>query len=139
MEIPHTQWVMELLDRDDEVNCSIEEMADRIINLFSSAESVFKPIIGLRGLAALYDANLKRFSSNYPWLCAAIEHPCVTLNLQLLRSVLLDNNHQTLMQAGAALITNFYLIIAGLIGSSLTEQLLRPVWAPTTVKPAREI
>lgn len=128
MEIREIGWIVALLEDGDLQRAGTEVMTDRVVQLFAVAEKTLSPIIGIRGLDKIQYANLIAVSNHYPWLVASVESSRQPLKLELLRSVLLEQNAQSVRLAGSALLHNYYAMLTGLIGLSLTERLLRSVW-----------
>ncbi len=87
------------------------------------------PIIGHSGVGMLYKRSLHLAGSAHPCLTGMPEGDQTAMDLGTLRSVLMAQTSSNGAAAGGALLQTFYELLASLIGPSLTEQLLRPVWA----------
>lgn len=85
------------------------------------------PIIGVKGVHALYARSLHMSSTAYPCLAAvaigADETPFIHLETQLAAC-----SSQEAIAAANTLFINFIDLLAALIGESLTEQLLQAAW-----------
>lgn len=117
-------------------------IADAIVSRWLALESALAPILGRKGVAAIYKRSLYLAGRDYPWLAAAYEGtqeggdftapaPAV-LGLPILRSVLTQQSSADAAAGGGALLQIFHELLASLIGPSLTERLLRPVWAESS-------
>ena len=87
------------------------------------------PIIGQRGVAALYQRSLHLAARTYPWISAAQDSAPESMDIMVLRSLLAKQTSTQAATAGALVLQTFYDLLATLIGLSLTEQLLRSAWA----------
>ncbi len=85
------------------------------------------PVIGTRGVAALYKRSVHIAQGDFPWLAAThVQLPSETPFDSLAR--VFDAQHPDEgARAGASLLRSFCRLLDSLVGSSLTERLLRPV------------
>ena len=117
-----------------------EQVADAIVAIWLEIEQVLHPIIGHRGVAALYNRSLHLAVVAYPWL--AIGQPAVAaaVDPSALRSALVQQAATQAAAGGSALFHRFHELLASLVGPSLTQRLLRSVWThPSGASPAQEI
>jgi hypothetical protein len=102
-------------------------VADVAASTWREINAVLSPVIGPGGVAALYQRGLYMTRNAYPCLAAVREdalRPGEFVGLQLVLS------QQTSAQAVAAnggLLQTFCELLANLVGTSLTERLLRSV------------
>lgn len=90
------------------------------------------PVIGARGVDVLFARSLHLASAAFP--CLVIEdetHEGTTLVTNL-RARLESCDRHTAEEANYTLMITFTELLATLIGDSLTERLLSPIWAPST-------
>lgn len=100
------------------------------------------PIVGPRGVAALYKRSLFLTSHEHPVLLGlhlSVQHDT---DLSALTATLMPLSETEAAQVGAALLSSFYELLACLIGPSLTERVLRSLWDrplsdPPAMEPAR--
>lgn len=100
------------------------------------------PIVGPRGVAALYKRSLFLTSHEHPVLLGLhldVQHDT---GLSALTATLMPLSETEAAQVGAALLLSFYELLASLIGPSLTERVLRSLWDrplsdPPAMEPAR--
>ncbi len=104
-------------------------------------QTALAPIVGQRGMAALYKRSLHLGAQAWPWLAAAQGDdepaPCDFTPLQ---TTLAAQSPASAAAGSLALLQTFHTLLQSLIGAGLTDRLLRPVWAPplpttTTIKP----
>ena len=89
------------------------------------------PVIGARGVDVLFARALHQTSSAFPWLQIAGDHGNGVAALETLRTCLAGQETAAATEGSHALLMNFTELLATLIGESLTDRLLGPVWAPS--------
>lgn len=104
--------------------------ADMIVLHCKEIDRAMRSIIGKVGIDALFHRCIEITSADYPWLTAASTDGQSAMNLEVLSATLLKQDPVHLAAAGDLLLLNFHHLLADLIGSSLTERLLRPVLEP---------
>lgn len=105
------------------------EVADVIVKAFRGIGQVLVPIIGQRGLAALYRRSLHLAGPTFAEVIATTEAVPMAMDFALLEAELGKQTAEEAAAAGAALLQVFNVLLTSLIGQSLTERLLRSVWA----------
>ena len=131
-------WPVPLADRVSD-GADAEQVADAIVAIWLEIDQALHPIIGHRGVAALYNRSLHLTAVAYPWL--AIDQPAIPAAVDPagLRSALVQQAAAEAAAGGSALFLRFHELLASLVGASLTDRLLRSVWAPSsTVSPAQD-
>lgn len=99
------------------------------------------PVIGELGVVALYDRSLRLAGAEFPWLLAVPKAPQMGASLDHLRQFLAVKEAEDAAAVAAATSTHLGLftdLLAGLIGPSLSERLLRPVWSDPAAPPTEE-
>ena len=105
------------------------EVAESIAAALKEINAVMTPIIGQRGAAAVYMRSLHLSVATHPWLLpASPEGIQPAIDPAALKSVLAQQSRADAADAGRAVLQTFHDILISLIGTSLTERLLRPVW-----------
>jgi len=124
-------WAAALADRMDD-GADAEQVAEAIVAIWLDIEQALHPIIGHRGVAALYNRSLHLTAVAYPWL--AIDQPAVpaAIDPSGLRSALVQQAAAEAAAGGSALFDSFHELLASLIGAALTDRLLRSVWTRTS-------
>jgi hypothetical protein len=100
----------------------------KVAATFRAINDALSPIIGHRGVAALYRRSVHLASVTHPWLAGAHEEVHVALDLVPLAAVLAQQTTAQAVAGGTRLLQTFHSLLTSLIGPSLTERLLRPVW-----------
>jgi hypothetical protein len=109
-----------------------------IVFAWSEIETALAPIIGKRGVAALYERGLYLTSSNHPWLAAVPAGADGRMDLPALTAVLEKQGSAAAAAGGGAHLQAVYELLSSLIGPSLTERLLRSIWANSFNGPASQ-
>lgn len=105
----------------------IELIADGLASLWREIDAVLCPIIGQRGVAALYQRSLHLASQTYPWLASADDRNQTSIDPTQLKALLMQQQRVELIEGGGFLFKTFYELLVSLVGPSLTERLLRSV------------
>ncbi len=123
-------WPAPLADRVRD-GADAEQVADAIVAIWLDIDQALHPIIGHRGVAALYNRSLHLTAVAYPWL--AIDQPAIpaAADPSGLRSALVQQAAAEAAAGGSALFQTFHELLASLVGASLTDRLLRSVWTRT--------
>lgn len=88
------------------------------------------PVLGARGVDALFRRALHVTSKTYPWLGIDGHDEDLAILLSGLRTRVATRERIDALEACHALLLNFTDLLASLIGDSLTSRLLMTVWAP---------
>jgi len=107
---------------------NIQEIAHAARSLWHDVDAALSPIIGQRGVDALFKRSLYLRHSEYPWLASVYADSFFRNDFAALQTALLLQTSATAAAANSALLQTFYDLLAKLIGDSLTEQLLRSVF-----------
>ena len=105
------------------------QVARATLALWAELAVRLTPIIGLRGLDALLSRSLHLTSLVYPWLGFPGAQGEADTLLGGLGARLEGQETAAAAAASLSLFLNLRGLIAGLIGESLTDRLLAPVWA----------
>ncbi len=98
-----------------------------LVSLWQEIDAVLYPIIGQRGVAALYQRSLYLTAQTYPWLTSSRDSAQTSIDLAHLKSLLIRQQAADLILAGTLLFKTFHELLVSLVGPSLTERLLRSV------------
>ena len=103
-------------------------------NAWRDIDAALSPIIGQRGVAALYQRSLHLNRVGHASgaaagnsLGAALD--IATLDIAVLRAALAHRTPDEAAAVGGAILQTLHELLTDLIGASLTERLLRSVWA----------
>ncbi len=108
----------------------VGDIAAAVLGLWGEVDRALQPIVGQRGVAALYHRSLKLTARAHPWLSGATASPLASVDLDALRGALLQQPPEQARAGGEAFFETFRELLASLVGSPLTERLLRSVWTP---------
>lgn len=103
------------------------QITDAIISTWVVVEAALSPVIGKKGIAALYTRSLYLIRARYPWL-SAIFGSDASMDLPRLRAALAQQESSKAASAGGAHLQTLYELLDSLIGPSLTGQLLGSAW-----------
>jgi len=92
--------------------------------VWRDVDSALSPIIGKRGVAALFRRSLYLTQAAHPWLAQDATEP---EPFQALHSALTGQTAAVALAAHDALLRHFRTLLGRLIGVSLTDRLLQPV------------
>lgn len=112
-------------------------VAEATLRTLGQVAARLAPIIGARGVEALFSRSLQMTSAAFPWLSKAGGADDRADLLTNLRANIEAIDPVVGAAASFALLVTFTELLATLIGESLTDRLLDPVWAP--LKPAAEL
>ena len=91
-------------------------------------DAILAPVLGKRGVAALYQRSLYLTGRVHPWLVLDHQSFQTDMDAVALQVLLAQQDSAVASSGGAAHLQSFRGMLAGLIGQALTERLLRPVW-----------
>jgi len=134
-----TRWPEPLASRVS-ADAGVEQIADTILTVWREIEEALSPIIGHRGVAALFNRSVKLVSATHPWLAGCLGDALEAVDPTALKAALLQQPAADAAAGGAALFQSFHDLLASLVGAPLTNRLLRCVWAPSTgATPAQDL
>lgn len=113
------------------------QIAAAVVAIWHEIDAALAPIVGQRGVAALYKRSLHLTGSAHPWIGGA-DGGVASIDLAKLESRLAQQPGAAAVAAGDAHFQTFHALLATLVGAPLTERLLRSVWANTTNGPAAQ-
>ena len=107
-------------------------IAEATLNTWCQMFARLSPVIGTRGTDVLFDRTLHLTITAYPWLAMAGDQRDSDSLLASLKTCLAGREPDAATEASYTILTTFVELLTTLIGESLTERLLSPVWAPPT-------
>lgn len=115
------------------------ETAAAVAALCEEIGQALAPIVGQGGVAALYKRSLFLAAHEHPVLSDLHAEVQTAMDVSQLKARLTSLSDSDVARVGTALLLSFYALLASLVGSSLTERLLRSLWArPLSDPPASE-
>lgn len=116
-----------------------ENIADVIVSTWQEIDIALAPLIGHRGVTALYKRGVHLTLAAHPWL-AGTQDELERRDLSALRAALARQGSSDAAAGGIAFLNTFYTLLASMVGGSLTDQLLGAVWAHSiSSMPAQDI
>ena len=106
----------------------VEGVVASIIATCQDIDGALTPIIGPRGVAALFHRSLHLAGQSQPLLASIHTDTPTVMDLGALKLQLAGQTPTDAAAAGACLLHTFHELLGTLIGASLTERLLRSVW-----------
>lgn len=103
--------------------------AQSVISTWEDINAALRPILGQQGVAALFSRSLLLTSAAYPWLMRVQADTLTHPDLALLQTVLQQQNRDSAVAGGGALLHTYYELLDSLLGPALTERLLGTVVA----------
>jgi hypothetical protein len=111
-------------------------VAEATLSTWHEMAARLAPVIGVQGVDVLFKRSLHLTSTTFPWLAIAGDRGDSAALLASLKTRLAGREKDVAAEASHTLLVTFTELLAALIGESLTERLLGPVWAPPS--PASE-
>ncbi len=105
------------------------QIADAMIATWQEIDAALTPIIGRKGVVALYKRSLYLTVAAHPWLAGVHEGSQAEPDLEALKSVVAKQGSAEAAAGANALLQTFNQLLGSLIGPSLTGRLLRSAWA----------
>lgn len=129
MESPESPPLTAALAQRVGAGADAVEIAEMVVSTCQALEAVLTPVIGQRGFAALYRRSLHLAAARQPWLeCSGAGIVPAAMDLAALKSTLTGQPRHDAAAGGGALLEAFDGLLASLIGRSLTQRLVSPVW-----------
>lgn len=114
-------------------------VAEATISTWHQMVAQLAPVIGVRGVDVLFSRALHLASTSFPWLAFAEEQEVGAAQQASFKAQLEISETAVAAEASCTLLVTFTEQLATLIGSPLTERLLRPVWASPSPASDQEI
>ena len=106
-----------------------ERIADAAVSTWQSVHASLAPVIGPRGVSALYVRSLHLACEAHPWLATVRQATVAPGDFVSLRCALAQQPDGTAAAANGELLQRFQAMLTNLIGSSLSARLLGAVAA----------
>ncbi len=103
-------------------------VADTMVSVWQDVEAALSPVLGRRGVAALYERSLFLAAATHPWLAGMHEGVRATIDFAALKTLLTKQTHAEAAAGSGSLLHAFRELLGSLIGPALAERLLRAVW-----------
>jgi hypothetical protein len=106
----------------------VRAIAARAVAAWTGIDAALSPVVGRRGVEALYKRSLHLTAVEYPWLASVAQDAVEPGDYSALEQAIGQQPVAQGAAAHAAALKKFREMLANLIGESLTERLLQPVW-----------
>ena len=113
----------------------IGTFADAVMVVWHEIGAALTPIVGPRGFAAFYKRSVYMTALAHPWLMGVHDNALASVNLADLDSVFKQQSLPQAHACAATLFSTFRDLLVSMVGPSLTERLLRSVWADASSAP----
>lgn len=113
---------------------SADQVADLIVVNWLEIDQALHPIIGHRGVAALYHRSMTLASVDHPWMAIGHAGLLAVVDTVALRAALVQQTSASATAGGNALFQTFRGLLASLVGPALAERMLLPVWPPSSAE-----
>jgi hypothetical protein len=112
-----------------------DAIADAVVAVWHEIDLALTPIVGPRGFAALYKRSVYVTGRAHPWLIPVHDNALASVNLSDLSAVFKQQSSLAAKAGAAMLFNTFHDLLVSMVGPSLTERLLRSVWADASGGP----
>ena len=109
-------------------HASSDHLADVISSTCLEISEALDPVLGQTGVSALFQRSLNRTLKAHPWLAAMEQDMHAPVHVENLKFIFSQQSPETAALGGTEFLTSFCQLLSSLIGPSLTEQLLQPIW-----------
>ena len=130
MPSPASRRIAAALDSRAGPDASASRVATTVVAMWRDVERQMTPIIGPRGIAALYGRSLYLTKRDFPWIGRPSDDLPETLDLTALHGALAAQGSALAAQGGTSLLHTFHALLESMVGSALTERLLHDVLLP---------
>ncbi|WP_345294149.1 hypothetical protein [Luteimonas vadosa] len=104
-----------------------DAVADAVVAAWHEIDGALRPVLGQRGVAALYGRCVYVVATRHPWIEELRDGASTQIDFAALTSVLAGQPAGQAAAGGSELLQTLYELLASLLGPALTEQLLHNV------------
>jgi len=122
------QQIQSTLSRLASEGAPAGRIADKAVSIWRDVDAALSPVIGQRGVAALFKRSLSLTRPAHAWLAAVQEGADRPGDFAALKTALSQQTSSDAVAANGELLQKFLDLLTHLIGESLTARLLRSVW-----------
>ena len=112
------------------------QIAQVVARTWIDIERALSPVLGKRGVAALYTRSLHVSGDTHPWLSDIQGNSTSGIDFEMLQRTFAERGAAEAFSAAGKLLRAFCVLLASLVGTSLTGRLLRPVVADPAPRPS---
>ena len=114
------------------------QIADAMVATWQAVDAVLAPILGSRGVAALYQRSIFLTRGAHAWLAPLQDGVDGRIDPAKLKAAFAQQTRADARAGGHALMQAFHQLLASLVGTSLTERLLHPVWSAPSISASQD-
>ena len=114
------------------------QIADAMVGTWKAVDVALAPILGSRGVAALYQRSIFLASGAHAWLAPLQDSVDGRIDPAALKAAFAQQTSAHARAGGDALMQTFHQLLASLVGSSLTGRLLHSVWSDPSILPPQD-
>jgi hypothetical protein len=103
------------------------EIAATASSTWQAVDAALRPILGSRGVEALYWRSLQLASAQHPWLVGDTAAVQMHMDLQALATAIGGQADESAQAGSRAVLDHFQHLLVSLVGSSLTARLLASI------------
>jgi len=117
-------------------DATAHQVADAVLTLWADIDAAMHPIVGHRGVAAMFQRSLAQAGAGHAWLRGSkSDGLAAAVDTQALHAALAQQTPADAATGATALLHAFYNLLASLVGPALTARLLADVWAGAAPPP----
>lgn len=113
--------------------------AAAVVAVWRDADRALRPLIGSRGVVALFNRSAHVCAEAHPWLALAAQDPAAPLDLDALQALFAARGAMQSLAAGNQLHEQLHRLLEHLIGDNLGETLLRTAWGLRDPSPQPDV
>jgi hypothetical protein len=105
-----------------------DEVAAALVDAWRDVDASLRPIIGQGGVVALFNRCRWLTAQDHAWLAAVPHEPAAGLDLRTLQTLFAGQPAAVALACGNDMLQRFHELLSSLIGTPLTDRLLRRAW-----------
>jgi hypothetical protein len=109
------------------IDADSAHIAAAATSIWEQIDAALSPIIGQRGVCALYQRSLRLAGQAHPWLSMAHHDVATAMDLDLLKAAITQQNPGEASAGATTHLQTFHALLSSLIGATLTSRLLESV------------
>ena len=122
-------WLTSILRTRVAVDATALEIAEAMSRTLVAIDDALAPTLGHQAVTLLFRRSFLASARAHPWMGPLNEGNHARLGLESVTMLFSQQPSRDAAVAGTAFLQTFYDFLVALLGVSLSERLLRPVWA----------
>ena len=120
--------VASTLERLAAEGANTTRIAHVVVSTWQAIDAALAPVIGGKGVSALYGRSLYLVRTAHPWLAELHQGPLTEMDFGLLGAALAKQDRVCAAAGAGDHLQSIFQLLESLIGPSLAAQLLGPAW-----------